>query len=503
MNNNTPKSPASNTGFHTSAVGSTEAGVQAVSIAAKTAISKSNYSFGEVIQAMPEECYENKSCENEFTPVQDEHLSGINFGNDIKVLCIPVIDYRIMCYFLGATSVNQVESTPYTNVPLIALLLMQTLPAFMKEKGYTYSGELNFDDRGNFIPCSKTIWLVRGNEICFSTTGFSYFSRGDDRVVFFNYFNKDRAAAGITCYTKNGNHSKQIIKDLEDYTYGRNCLRGIKIRGVNMYRATFDEVIPDKKYTWDNYYYDDDIINLFDLEVFGFLKNLKEYNSVGIHKRGLIVFGDPGTGKTTLGHIICNLAEDYTVMWITPDMIGMDSSQGDSLMVLYKLAEFVAPSIVILEDLDLYGEDRSSSHNNSKLGVLMNIMDGVHSVKDSITIGTTNRLGSIEKALRNRPGRFDRIVEIPSLKEDLRKRMIQDRTVDYKIVNSVIDDMVGKTEGWTGAEIQELINTIGLYFINKKMKSKKITVNVVDEVLSTMRKFGVGEKSGMFGFNKD
>ena len=503
MNDINRQSPVSNLDFQQSAVGTREAGVQAVEIAAKTAINKSNYTFGKIVQKIPEECYGDKCEENEFTLVQDEHLSGINFGNDIKVLCIPVIDYRIMCYFLGATSVNQVESTPYTNVPLISLLLMQTLPAFMKEKGYIYSGELNFDDRGNFIPCSKTIWLVRGNEVCFTTGGFSYFSRGDDRVVFYNYFNKDRAASGITCYTKNGNHSKQIIKDLEDYTYGRNCLRGIKIRGVNMYRATFDEVTPDKKYSWNNYYYDDDIINLFDLEVFGFLKNLKEYKAVGIHKRGIITWGSAGTGKTTLGHIICNLAEDYTVMWITPDMIGMDSSQGDSLMVLYKLAEFVSPSIVILEDLDLYGEDRSSSHNNSRLGVLMNIMDGVHSVKDSITIGTTNRLGSIEKALRNRPGRFDRIVEIPSLKDDLRKRMIQDRTLDYKIANSVIDDMVRKTEGWTGAEIQELINTIGLHFLDKKMKIKKITIDVVDEVLSTMRKFGVGEKSGMFGFNKD
>ena len=210
------------------------------------------------------------------------------------------------------------------------------------------------------------------------------------------------------------------------------------------------------------------------------------------------------TGKTTIGHVICNNVPDHTVIWITPELIAENGTRAlSSVKVLYKLADFVSPCIIILEDLDLFGGDRDGMGGGDlRLGSLMNILDGVNSVSNAITIGTTNRLNSIEKALRNRPGRFDRIIEIPSLNKELRYKMFKNRLLDWKVSNKTIDYIVENTDEWTGAEAQEFINTLNLNFIHSKKKTKKVDIKLVDKVIETMKMFGIGEISSEFGFVK-
>ena len=134
------------------------------------------------------------------------------------------------------------------------------------------------------------------------------------------------------------------------------------------------------------------------------------------------------------------------------------------------------------------------------LGALMNILDGVNAVNNSITIGTTNRLESIEAALRNRPGRFDRVVEIPALSDSLREKMFKARLKQWNVDKETLEYIVKKTGDWTGAEVQEFINGLNLKYISSKKKSKKITMEWTEEILEMMQKFGIGEKSSRLGF---
>jgi hypothetical protein len=436
----------------------------------------------------------------------DENLAKVKFADQIKIDFIISIDYRILCRFLGVTTVNDIKNHPYQSHPLITLILMESVNGFMKSEGYDFVGELNFDNHGNSIPPEKNPWNVKGKETAFTTTGFLYFEKinGDktDNVSFFLYADLERGGASITSYTTDTNKSKDIIKDLQAYSKKCNCLRGAKLKDVNMITASFAEVEVGAKYTWDNYYYPKEIRDLFNLEVFDFVNNVEKYNACGINKRGLILHGKPGTGKTTIGNIICN-ETDKTVIWITPEILQENNYKAmSSIKALYKLADFLSPCIIMLEDLDLFSQDRDRGGDVLGLGALMNILDGVNTISNSVTIGTTNRLTSIEGALRNRPGRFDRIIEIPPLPKDLREKMLKERLSGWQVTKKTLKYVTEQMNEWTGAEIQEFINSLNLKHISSKRTKRKMEQEWAEEIIDTLSNFGVGEASSGFGFSK-
>ena len=231
----------------------------------------------------------------------------------------------------------------------------------------------------------------------------------------------------------------------------------------------------------------------FDLEV---LNDEHKYYANGIVSHN--------TGKTSIGYIVCNML-DKTVIWITPEILQENNYKAmSSIKALYKLADFLSPCVIVLEDLDLFSQDRDRGGDILSLGALMNILDGINTINNSVTIGTTNRLESIEKALSNRPGRFDRIIEIPSLSKELRTKMFKDRLKKWKVSKTVIEYIVDKTNEWTGAEVQEFVNSLNLKHIssNKDKKVKKVNMKWADEVLESLSNFGVGGVSSNFGFGK-
>jgi hypothetical protein len=439
----------------------------------------------------------------------DDDVSSLKFGEDIRILLIPSSDWRLICYFLGVNQTRNVHTANYANVSLIGSLMHESLERFMKSKRYKYSGEIMFDQTGAAVPVGTRSWTVKGDDVVFTNIGFRFFEapggKQKDNIVFQVFESANTGQAGLACYHRDMKAAKRVLSELEAYTKTDNCLRGSKIRDVNMSASTFSEVVSDPKYNWENYYFSDNIKEMFELEVFGFLKNTERYNKVGIKKRGVMLHGPPGTGKTTIGHIICNYSKGSTVIWITPELIAENNGNKVSIKLLYMLTDFVAPSVIVLEDLDLFSEDREGVVDQLRLGALMNILDGVNSVTNAVTVATTNRLGLVEKALANRPGRFDRIVEVPTLNAKLRKKMFTDRTVGIDVQPDALDHLVKNTDGWTGAEAQEFINSMNLYFINRdEDNERKLTKVVVTDVLKTMNKFGIngtGKKS--VGFNTE
>ncbi len=437
----------------------------------------------------------------------DEGLSRVEFADAIKVDFITSIDYRILCRHLGVSTVGEIKNHPYQSHPLITLILMESAIGFMDSIGYDMVGELNFDSHGNSIPPEKNPWSVKGKETTFTITGFVYFKNKNDvktdNVAYFFYSDLERGGACITCYSTDTGKSKDIVNSLEKYSKANNVLRGAKLKDVNMISASFSEVEVKPSYTWENYYYTDEIKDMFKLEVFDFVKDVKRYNECNITKRGIILHGKPGTGKTTIGNIICNMVPDNTVIWITPEILQENNYKAmSSIKALYKLADFLSPCIIMLEDLDLFSQDRDRGGDVLGLGALMNILDGINTISNSVTIGTTNRLQSIETALANRPGRFDKVIEIPPLSKKLRTRMFKDRLEGWKVSKKVMSHIADNTDEWTGAEIQEFINSLNLKHISSNRETKSMSMKWADEILENLSNFGVGEASSNFGFGK-
>lgn len=436
----------------------------------------------------------------------EQDLSTIKFADEVQVDFIRSIDYRIMCRFLGINTVNDIKNHPFSDCPLICCLLMESLIPYMESQGFKFVGELNFDSNGNSIPPEKNPWIIKNKEVTFTINGFLYFEKIDgdkkDNMVFFCFTDFDRGGASITSYSTSVKRSKDFTKGLKEFTRQNNCLRGIKLRDLNLISASFNEVEIDESYTWENYYFTNDIIDIFNEEVFCFLKNVEKYNKEGITKRGIIIHGVPGTGKTTAGKILCNNLKETSVIWVTPEILTENSFRAvSSIKSLYKLADYLSPCILIFEDIDLISQDRDAGGDVLTLGTLMNVLDGINSIKNSVTIATTNRLESIEKALRNRPGRFDRIVEVPPLTEELRLKMFKNRLQDWDVAEEIYDNLIGQTQGWTGAEIQEFVNGLKLKYVNSSLSQRILTKGLTTEIINRMNKFGVGEHAS-FGFSK-
>jgi len=413
--------------------------------------------------------------------VQDCEIGSItknftdrDFVNTVNLLTIARIELRIICSFIGVHKIDDLTTSEFYDIPIIAILVRDAASQYFKEKKYKFVGALNFDEYGTIIPVSSDTWTIKNKEKSIIKKGYQFYKSKQDSIVVYHY-RDDFKGEGIRIYHKKETEAKQIIKNMVEYTKKYNLFKTIKLKSVDFYSGSFENVEIDKQFSWDNYYYSDSVKEVFDIEVLEFLSNFQKYKKYNIFKRGILMWGAPGVGKTTLGKILCNCLPNNAVLWITPDMISaFNGNNKDAISYLYKLADFMSPLVVFLEDIDLFGESRSSSTSES-LGSLMNVLDGINSVEGIITIATTNKLEFIENALKNRPGRFDRVVEIENLNDDLRSKMFKKRLKNYKYTQKDFDEIVKKTHEWTPAKIQEFINTLNLIVIQKAKKTETKT----------------------------
>lgn len=174
-------------------------------------------------------------------------------------------------------------------------------------------------------------------------------------------------------------------------------------------------------------------------------------SELGVHlKRGLLLYGPPGTGKThTVRHLI-GQAADRTVIVLSGQGLGLIEPAA-------ALARRLAPSIVVVEDVDLIAQDRGySPDGNPLLFSLLDAMDGVAADADVTFLLTTNRVTDLEQALVQRPGRVDLAVEIPRPDAEGRERLFRLYAREARL-EADLSDAVAATEGVTASAIKELM----------------------------------------------
>jgi hypothetical protein len=426
---------------------------------------------------------EDAPLEKGFTKKERERRE--KFNSSIAVLLVGDPWHRLASFHVEAPSETRMGVSTNTHVKLVARLHSVSLDGFMRSKGCTRVGEEAFNRDGQRIAVITDQMQVGREYYAFPKLGMYFYEpedakSGGDKVAIRVYEGDNDGTVEIYC--REQKTANAISEELNQYVRNHNVLRGAKMRNISISDGTFENVEPQPEKTWDNYYYSQNIRDLFGLEVFGFVRQMERYNKSGITKRGIMLHGEPGTGKTTLGHIICNEAEDATVMWVTADTIAENTQGKYAVKNLYLLAEYVAPVIVILEDLDLFSEDREGKVDSGSLGTLMNILDGVHSIKNAITVATTNRVELIEKALSNRPGRFDRVVKVGAMNDANREKMFKRRLENYKVDDGVIEFLVDQSNGWTGALMNEAIISLNLHFISNDDDSQDQVRHVTQEI---------------------
>lgn len=133
------------------------------------------------------------------------------------------------------------------------------------------------------------------------------------------------------------------------------------------------------------------------------IERAPEYARFGIPaKRGIIMAGPPGCGKTLSMRVLAKRLP-CSFVWVTPRHL----QKLDGLAHVYDFAREIAPSVVLLEDADAFGIDRRLGQFSPVLGELLGILDGVVANKGVITILSSNYAEVLDSALTRRPGRFD------------------------------------------------------------------------------------------------
>ncbi|QDV73837.1 AAA family ATPase [Botrimarina mediterranea] len=184
-----------------------------------------------------------------------------------------------------------------------------------------------------------------------------------------------------------------------------------------------------------------------------FSRHAERLQKCGRHlKRGLLLHGPPGTGKTLCATYLATRLENRTVILLTGGGMG-------SIEAACHLARLLAPTTVILEDVDLIGAERENQTvgANALLFELLNQMDGLNEDCDVLFILTTNRPDVLEPALSARPGRIDQAIEIPLPGEPCRSRLIELYAEGLTLAIDDRSDFVRRLEGASAAFIKELL----------------------------------------------
>ncbi|KAF5908528.1 ATPase family AAA domain-containing protein 2B [Clarias magur] len=188
--------------------------------------------------------------------------------------------------------------------------------------------------------------------------------------------------------------------------------------------------------------------------------------------RGCLFYGPPGTGKTLVARALaneCSQGDKKVSFFMRKGADCLSKWVGESerqLRLLFDQAYLMRPSIIFFDEIDGLAPVRSSRQDqihSSIVSTLLALMDGLDSRGEIVVIGATNRLDSIDPALR-RPGRFDRefLFNLPD--KQARKHILEIHTRDWnpKLSDSFMDELAEKCVGYCGADIKALCTEASL-----------------------------------------
>jgi transitional endoplasmic reticulum ATPase len=194
--------------------------------------------------------------------------------------------------------------------------------------------------------------------------------------------------------------------------------------------------------------------------------------------KGILLHGPPGTGKTLIAKALAKMTESNFISIKGPELFSKwvgESEKG--VREIFRKARQAAPCIIFLDEVDALvprrGSGGSGSHvTENVVSQILTEIDGLEELHNVLIIGATNRLDIVDEALL-RPGRFDRIIEVPNPDSKGRQHIFEIHTKKKPLASDVnIAKLVELTEGFSGAEIAAVANRAAITALKRHVGGK-------------------------------
>ncbi|MCE4607060.1 MAG: proteasome-activating nucleotidase [Desulfurococcales archaeon] len=206
------------------------------------------------------------------------------------------------------------------------------------------------------------------------------------------------------------------------------------------------------------------------------------FKELGIEPpKGILLYGPPGTGKTLLAKAVARESNATFIRVVASEFVQKFIGEGARIVrEVFKLARKKAPAIIFIDELDAIGAKRldiGTSGEREVQRTLMQLlaeMDGFNELYDVRILAATNRIDILDPALL-RPGRFDRVIEIPAPDLDGRIEIFKIHTKKMKLTRDVdFKKLAEVTEGFTGADIKAVCTEAGYNALRANRRSVRM-----------------------------
>lgn len=223
------------------------------------------------------------------------------------------------------------------------------------------------------------------------------------------------------------------------------------------------------------------------------LKHPESFTRLGIRPvRGILLYGPPGTGKTLLAKAVATESEANFIAVRGPELLSKwvgESEKG--VREVFRKARTAAPTIVFFDEIDAIapargGENEGTHVTERVVNTLLAEMDGLQNLKDVVVIAATNRPDMLDPALL-RPGRFDKVVEVPAPDEATRLAILKVHTAKMPLTKDVdLKALAKKTDGYSGADLEALCREAGMTALRENENAREVTAAHFNKALQSI-----------------